>query len=229
MGKKTQMNDHWCHLCRTCSTKTRPYTDRTKHFRILQTKSYHYTLSCWKLLWNELSGFFTIIQSTTQCTLFTIIHSTTQCTLSNKIKQCIYTVSQEETSIFWKVTVSVILSKNSIRAWPIPNGFRDRAISLYSCKTVDKEILHNVSNISIYCSSDKVGTVYPVRYIFENSTVNIRALSNSCEDMACCWSECILTFHCVGDNIHCEIERFASCIHFCSVHFTFQPNPKTKI
>jgi hypothetical protein len=43
---------------------------------------------------------------------------------------------------------------------PVPNGFRDRAISLYSPKTVDKkEILRTVSNIGIYCSSDKVGTV----------------------------------------------------------------------
>jgi hypothetical protein len=43
----------------------------------------------------------------------------------------------------------------------IPNGFRDKAISLYSSKTVDnKEILRTVSNTGIYCSSDKVGTVY---------------------------------------------------------------------
>jgi hypothetical protein len=46
---------------------------------------------------------------------------------------------------------------------PIPNGFRDRAISLYSSKIVDKkEILRIVSNTGIYCSSDKVGTVYIV-------------------------------------------------------------------
>jgi predicted transport protein len=45
--------------------------------------------------------------------------------------------------------------------YPIPNGFRGRAISLYSSKIVDrKEILRTVSNIGIYCSSDKVGTVY---------------------------------------------------------------------
>jgi hypothetical protein len=50
---------------------------------------------------------------------------------------------------------------------PILKGFRDRAISLYSCKIVDKEILHIVSNIGIYCSRDKVGTVYLVQYIFE--------------------------------------------------------------
>jgi hypothetical protein len=46
---------------------------------------------------------------------------------------------------------------------PIPNGFRDIAISLYSPRSVDKkEILRTVSNTGIYCSSDKVGTVYPV-------------------------------------------------------------------
>jgi hypothetical protein len=38
---------------------------------------------------------------------------------------------------------------------PIPNGFRNRAISLYSSKIVDmKEILLTVTNAGIYCSSD---------------------------------------------------------------------------
>jgi hypothetical protein len=46
---------------------------------------------------------------------------------------------------------------------PIPNGFRDTDILLHSSKTVDKkEILRTVYNIGIYCSSDKVGTVYLV-------------------------------------------------------------------
>jgi hypothetical protein len=86
---------------------------------------------------------------------------------------------------------------------PIPKGNRDRAISLYSSKIVDKkEILHTVSNTGLYCSSDKVGTVYLVHYIFENSAVNIIALCNSCEDMACCLFQCILTFLYAGDNIH---------------------------
>jgi hypothetical protein len=41
---------------------------------------------------------------------------------------------------------------------PIPNGFRDKAISLYSSKIVDKKkILRTVSNTGVYCSSDKVG------------------------------------------------------------------------
>jgi hypothetical protein len=75
-------------------------------------------------------------------------------------------MSQEETSIFWEVILSVILSKKVymyMYMCPIPNSFQDRAISLYSSKTVDKkEILHIVSNTVIYCSSDKAGTDYLV-------------------------------------------------------------------
>ena len=41
----------------------------------------------------------------------------------------IYRVSQEESSIFWEVIVSVILSKMLyMNMCPIPNGFRDTAI-----------------------------------------------------------------------------------------------------
>ena len=46
---------------------------------------------------------------------------------------------------------------------PIPNTFRDTAIRMYNLKIVDKkEILRvrTVSNTAIYCSSDRVGTVY---------------------------------------------------------------------
>jgi hypothetical protein len=44
---------------------------------------------------------------------------------------------------------------------PIPNGFRDRVISLYSSKIVDKkEILRIVSNTGIYCSSDKSNVIH---------------------------------------------------------------------
>jgi hypothetical protein len=74
-------------------------------------------------------------------------------------------MSQEERSIFLEVIISDILRKNCmyIHMCPIPNGFRDRAISLYSFKIVDKkEILRTVSNTGISCTSDKVGTVYPV-------------------------------------------------------------------
>jgi hypothetical protein len=71
-------------------------------------------------------------------------------------------VSQDERSIFWELVVSVILSKKVyMYMCPIPNGFRDRAISLYSSKIVDKkEILRTVAITGIYCSSDKVGAVY---------------------------------------------------------------------
>jgi hypothetical protein len=58
--------------------------------------------------------------------------------------------------------VSVILCKKVYMCMClISNGFRDRAISLYSTKIVDKtEILRTVSNTAIYCSSENVGTVY---------------------------------------------------------------------
>jgi len=46
--------------------------------------------------------------------------------------------------------------------------------------------------------------------MFENSTVNINALCNSCEDMACCSSECVLTFLYAGDNIRYVNEQFVS-------------------
>jgi hypothetical protein len=69
-----------------------------------------------------------------------------------------------ERAIFCEVIVSAILSKKVyMYMCPIPNGFRDRAISLYSSKIVDKKkILRTVSNTGIYCSSDEVGTVYQV-------------------------------------------------------------------
>jgi hypothetical protein len=53
--------------------------------------------------------------------------------------------------------------QKKVYMYTCPNGFRDRAISLYSSKTLDKkEILRTVFNTDIYCSSDKVGTVYLV-------------------------------------------------------------------
>jgi hypothetical protein len=61
-------------------------------------------------------------------------------------------------SIFWEVMLSVTLYMCHI-----PNGFRNRAISLYSSKIVDKkQILPTVSNTVIYCSRDKVCIDYPV-------------------------------------------------------------------
>jgi hypothetical protein len=46
---------------------------------------------------------------------------------------------------------------------PIPKGFHDRAIPLYGSRIVHKkDTLRTASNAGIYCSSDKVGTVYLV-------------------------------------------------------------------
>jgi hypothetical protein len=55
--------------------------------------------------------------------------------------------------------------------------------------------------------------------MFENS-VNINALCNSCEDMACCSSECVSMFLYAGNNIQYVNGQFVSCIHFFSVHLT---------
>jgi hypothetical protein len=66
--------------------------------------------------------------------------------------------------MFGEVTVSVILSKKVyMYMCPILNGFRDRVISQYGSKIVDKkEILRAVPNTDINWLSDKVGTDYLV-------------------------------------------------------------------
>jgi hypothetical protein len=80
-------------------------------------------------------------------------HSKLPLIISHIISWIVYRMSQEERVIFWEVTVSIILSKKVyMHMFPIPNGFRDRDISPYSSKIVDKkEILRTVSNTSIYC------------------------------------------------------------------------------
>jgi len=50
--------------------------------------------------------------------------------------------------------------------------------------------------------------------MYENSNININALCNSCEDMACCSSKCVLTFFYAGDNIKYVNEQLVSCIRF---------------
>jgi hypothetical protein len=146
---------------------------------------------------------------------------------SDRNSKTLYRVSQEERSIFWDFIVSVILSKIVyMYMCPIPNGFRGGDSSLYSCRIIDKrKILRTVSHTGIYCSSDKIGTGCLVQHIFENSTVNISELCNSCEDMACCSSEFILTFLYADNNIHYVIGQFVSCVHFPSVRFILHPTP----
>jgi len=92
--------------------------------------------------------------------------------------------------IFCVVIVLVILKRNIVSVRVLLQTVSETEVfHWYSCKIVDKkEMLRTVSNISIYHSSDEVGTVYLVKYIFENSTININALCNSREDRACCSS-----------------------------------------
>jgi hypothetical protein len=57
----------------------------------------------------------------------------------NVNKKYKYRVSQEEMSVFWEVIVSVIIRKKvCIYMCPIPNCFRDRAISLTVAKLLIK-------------------------------------------------------------------------------------------
>jgi hypothetical protein len=57
-----------------------------------------------------------------------------------------YRVVQEERSIFLEVIVSVILSKKLYMCMcPIPNGFRVRAIPLYSSTVVREDALRRAT------------------------------------------------------------------------------------
>ena len=86
-----------------------------------------------------------------------------------------------------------------------------------------KEILHvrTVSNTGIYCSSDRVGIVYNM---FENFTI-ISALCNSCEDMVCCSSECVLTFLYAGDSIQYVHEQYP--LFFLYTSLFIKPHKQT--
>jgi hypothetical protein len=54
---------------------------------------------------------------------------------------------------------------------------------------------------------------YSSQYMFENSTVNLNALCNSCAKIACCSSELIFTLLYVKSSIQNASEQFVSCIH----------------
>jgi hypothetical protein len=91
------------------------------------------------------------------------------------------------------------------------------AISLYICKI--EGILRTVSNASIYGSRDKVGTVYLVQYIFENSTINIHVPCNS-------WGHGVLLVWVHLDFPLCERQpplcdqavRLVYPLYFCTLH-----------
>jgi hypothetical protein len=64
--------------------------------------------------------------------LMSLYSFTSACRYDCCVKLPIYRVSQDETSAFWEAIVSVVLSKKMyMYMCAIPNGFRDRAISLY--------------------------------------------------------------------------------------------------
>jgi len=76
----------------------------------------------------------------------------------------LYRVSQEESSIFWEVILSFILSKQMF-IWTCALFRTVSEIELFECTTAKlliRKILRvrTVSNTGIYCSSDRVGTVY---------------------------------------------------------------------
>jgi hypothetical protein len=58
---------------------------------------------------------------------------------------------------------------------------------------------------------------------FENPTVNLSALCNSCPTMACCSSELIFTLFYAGSSIDNEREQFVSF-----VTFALHPAPQRK-
>jgi hypothetical protein len=75
-------------------------------------------------------------------------------------------MSQEERSIFWEVGHGIGHSKQKYVYVHVfySERFPRYSYLLYSSKIVDKkEILGTVSNIGIYCSSDRVGTATRVR------------------------------------------------------------------
>jgi hypothetical protein len=109
----------------------------------------------------------------------------------------IYRVFQEEMSKFWEVIVSVILSKKVyMYMCPIPNTFRDRAISLHSSlDLVPNIVLPSRMWISVKqqfaivtSDSDIVGVLWKLLHIFTNAEYDV-----SCPHMSCkvhrCWRQ----------------------------------------
>ena len=68
----------------------------------------------------------------------------------NRKSLLLYRMSQKEMSIFWEVTVSVILRKKVYTYMcPIPSGFRDRGISLNRSLNLAPNIVHHSR---LYCT-----------------------------------------------------------------------------
>jgi hypothetical protein len=65
--------------------------------------------------------------------------------------------------------------------------------------------------------------------MFENPTVNLIALCNSCAKIACFSSELIFTFLYAGSSMQNERQQFFSCNHVSFLNFALHPTPQTKI
>ena len=64
--------------------------------------------------------------------------------------------------------------------------------------------------------------------MFQNLTVNLNALCNSCVKIACSWSKLIFTDIYVGSSFQNASDLFVSCIHLCFANFILHPTPQTK-
>jgi hypothetical protein len=85
---------------------------------------------------------------------------------------------------------------------PIPNGFLDRAISLYIPDLlIKKEILCTVYNTNIYFSCNKVGSLH-LHNAFLKIPLSTLVHFATSEKMIFCSSKFILTILYMGDNIH---------------------------
>jgi hypothetical protein len=130
--------------------------------------------------------------------VFQIIENRTMDNVQNTIIVLIYhrhKLPKEERSIFWKDMLSVILSENLFMYMcPIPNGFRDTAVSLYSSSvSTPKTVLPFRMWISVKrqlafvtADSDIVGMLWKYRTSSERPNMLISCPHKSCK-MHRCW------------------------------------------
>jgi hypothetical protein len=88
-------------------------------------------------------------------------------------------MSQEERSVFWEVILQVILSKKKVCMYmcPIPNGFQDIAISLYSSLNLVPNIVlpsrmwfdvkRHLAVVTV--DSDVIAVLWKMSHIFTNA------------------------------------------------------------
>ena len=67
-----------------------------------------------------------------------------------------------------------------------------------------------------------------LRNKFQNPTVNLNALCNSCAKIAYCSSELICTFLYAGSSIENASEQFVPRVHLSFVNVALHPTPQTK-